>query len=311
MKETFTFRSADGKTMIHAARWVPQGEPRWILQLTHGMVEYIDRYDPFATWLSSLGVLCVGHDHLGHGASVTDQKEWGYFDHDHPSGVLVEDMHALRLQTQRDHPDLPYFMLGHSMGSYLLRKYLALHGEGLAGALIVGTGDVAPAAAAFGSGLCRFISLFRGDHYRSRAVAGLAMGGGAYAKFDATGREPQRSWLTRDTAIVEKYYRDPRCTFLFTLNGYRGLFEAVNFAGKKENAARIPADLPLLLTSGQEDPVGDLGAGVRRVEALYRAAGIRDLSMKLYPGARHEILNETNRQEVWQDMYDWMEARLP
>ena len=309
MREEFSFPSADGKTTIHAIRWLPEGKPRYILQMCHGMVEFIDRYDAFGTWLAERGVLAVGHDHLGHGDSVTSREEWGYFAEPHPSDTLVADMHSLRTLVQREYPGLPYFMLGHSMGSYLLRKYLALHGEGLAGALIVGTGFVPPAAADFGRALCGALARFRGWHYRSERVAALAMGGGAYAKFNSDGTRPEQSWLTRDTDIVKRYFADPRCTFRFTLNGYKGLFEAVSFSGKRAGAERIPKSLPLLLASGEDDPVGDLGAGVRKAEAMYRAAGIRDVTLKLYPGARHEILNEINRQEVFADFFGWMEER--
>ena len=307
MRTDFTFPSADGKTQIHAVKWTPEGAPRYILQLTHGMVEFIDRYEPFALYLNTLGVLCVGHDHLGHGDSVTDKSEWGFFAEPNPSGVLVEDMHALRVRTQKEYPALPYFMLGHSMGSYLLRKYLAFHASGLAGALVVGTGFVAPAAADFGLGLCRARAALQGWHYRSRTVAKLAMGGGAYAQFDSDGSHPENSWLTRATDIVRRYYQEPRCTFRFTLNGYKGLFEAVGFSCRPENAALIPHNLPLLLTSGDRDPVGDLGAGVKKVFEMYKTAGLKNLTLKLYPGARHEILNETNREEVWRDMAAWMD----
>ena len=187
MREEFSFVSADGKTKIHGVRWRPEGEPRYIVQLTHGMVEFIDRYAGFAEYLNGKGVLAVGHDHLGHGDSVTTKDDWGFFAKDNPSGVLVEDMHAVRVMTQRQYPDLPYFMLGHSMGSYLLRKYLAFHGEGLAGAVIMGTGFVPPATASMGLALCKTIALFRGWHYRSASVSKLVTGGGSYKQFDATG----------------------------------------------------------------------------------------------------------------------------
>ena len=311
MREEFSFVSADGKTKIHGVRWRPEGEPRYIVQLTHGMVEFIDRYAGFAEYLNGKGVLAVGHDHLGHGDSVTTKDDWGFFAKDNPSGVLVEDMHAVRVMTQRQYPDLPYFMLGHSMGSYLLRKYLAFHGEGLAGAVIMGTGFVPPATASMGLALCKTIALFRGWHYRSASVSKLVTGGGSYKQFDATGTQPERSWLTRDTAVVNWYYKEPRCTFLFTLNGYRGLLEAVQFDGKPENAEKLPKDLPLLLISGGQDPVGDLGEGVKKAEAFYRAAGVRDVTLKLYPEDRHEVLNELNRDEVYADLYDWFEAHLP
>ncbi len=309
MPREFSFRSADGKTMIHAWRWNPAGQPRYILQISHGMTEYVLRYAEFCEFLAEQGVLAVGHDHLGHGASVASQEDWGYFAEPNPSGVLVEDMHALRLMMQKEYPDLPYFMLGHSMGSYLLRKYLALHGAGLAGALLLGTGYVPPKIAGFGLLLCAAVARFRGWHYRSPVVRHVATGGGAYAKFNDDGTEPERSWLTRDTEIVRRFYREPCCTFRFTVNGYKGLFEAVKAAGEPKQVALIPKDLPLLITSGDSDPVGDLGAGVKKSYELMKAAGIRDVTLKLWPGARHELLNETNREEIRRYIYDWMEER--
>ncbi len=308
MRESFHYLSADGKTQISAARWLPEGEPRLVLQLVHGMVEFIDRYDDFAGYLAGRGILAVGRDHLGHGASVTSRDGGGYVTGKNPSGILIEDMHALRVQTRKQYPGLPYFILGHSMGSYLLRKYLAFHGEGLSGAIVMGTGDVPPAVAGFGSGLCSLIGKTRGWHCRSKLLTKLALGGGAYRQFDTAGKEPERSWLTRDAEIVKRYYAEPRCTFTFTASGYKALMEAVAFDGKPANIAKIPADLPILLISGDQDPVGDLGEGVKRVDAKMRAAGLKDVTLKLWPGCRHEVLNEINRDEVFAYLLDWLEA---
>ena len=311
MREEFSFLSADGKTRIHGVRWLPEGEPRFVLQITHGMVEFIDRYADFAAWLNEHGVAAIGHDHLGHGDSVTGPEEWGYMGEKNPSGLLLEDMHAVRLQGQKTWPGLPFFMLGHSMGSYLLRKYLAFHGQGLTGAVVMGTGDVPAALAGFGSALCGLVGKTRGWHTRSGMLAKLAMGGGAYRQFDATGREPERSWLTRDTEIVRRYYAEPRCTFRFTASGYKALMEAVACDASPAHIAKIPADLPILLVSGDRDPVGDLGEGVKRVDAKMRAAGLKDVTLKLWPDCRHEVLNELNRREVYADILAWMEAKLP
>ncbi len=309
MTESFRFLSADGKTQIHAVRLAPEGEPRFAVQLVHGMAEHIARYSGFAEFLAANGILVVGHDHLGHGETAASDELLGYVTEENPSGVLVEDMHALRVLTQKEHPGLPYFMLGHSMGSYLLRKYLALHGEGLAGAVIMGTGFVSPAVAGLGVRLCGLTAIFRGWKHRSLMLGGLALGGGPYKKFDTTGTEPERSWLTRDAEIVRRYYADPRCGFLFTASGFRALFEAVAFACKPENAARIPKDVPLLVTSGEQDPVGDLGEGVKKADRMFREAGIRDVTLKLWPDCRHEILNELNREEVYAFILDWFNGR--
>ena len=171
-EEQFSFLSKDGKTKIHAVKWMPEsGEYRAVLQITHGMVEYIERYKPFAEFLNDQGVLVVGHDHLGHGASVASEEELGYFAEPDPSDTLVEDMHTLRTTIQTENPGVPYFMMGHSMGSYMLRKYLCIHPEGVAGAVIMGTGAMPDSTMKFGLFLGRTIALFRGCLlYTSRCV---------------------------------------------------------------------------------------------------------------------------------------------
>ncbi len=206
IKEAFTFPSGDGKTQIHAVKWYPEDRQyEAILQVTHGMVEFIERYERFASFLTENHFLVVGHDHLGHGASVNSEKDWGYFAKGDPSALLVEDMHTLRRAVQEENPSVPYFMLGHSMGSYLLRRYLAVHGEGLKGAIVMGTGFVDPGTAGMGSKVSSLLSLFRGDRYRSPFVSGLTFGK-SYQAFDMTGKDPKNSWLTKDEEIVKWYY---------------------------------------------------------------------------------------------------------
>ena len=311
MKTTeFTFLSQDGKTPIHAVRWEPD-DGKWIavLQITHGMVEYIQRYAAFAEYLTQHGFLVVGHDHLGHGKSVSDTVELGYFSDQNPSDVVVADIHQLRQKTQKENPGLPYFMLGHSMGSFMLRKYLARYGKGLSGAIIMGTGYIAPTTNRMGLSVVRLLTVLMGAHHRSPLVQKF-INGPSYRGFDTTGKDPAKSWLSRDTEMVRKYYADPYCTFTFTLNGFRGLFEAAQFACKPENANRIPKALPLLLVSGGNDPVGDHGTGVELVYQMYQEAGIQDLDCILYEGARHEVLNEVNRAQVYEDLYRWLYAHV-
>jgi ferredoxin-type protein NapH len=161
-EEQMTYLSANGTTKIHAVKWMPEdGKYKAILQITHGMIEYIERYHEFAEYLTERGFMVVGHDHLGHGASVKDETEWGYFA-ENPSDTLVADMHRLRMAVQGENPGVPYFMMGHSMGSYMLRKYLCLHGENLSGAIIMGTGCVPDGTTKFGMTLCRVMARFRG-----------------------------------------------------------------------------------------------------------------------------------------------------
>lgn len=306
----FTFLSNDGKTAIHAVKWVPDsGEYSAILQITHGMVEYIERYEPFAEFLTSKGYLVVGHDHLGHGQSVTSREDWGFFYEGKPSDTVVADMHKLRTLIQEENPDKPYFMLGHSMGSFMLRKYLCLHNDNLRGAIIMGTGFIPGNVTSLALGLTKLIGKIRGIKHRSKFIQGLAFGAD-YKGFDMTGEQPENSWLTKDVDIVRKYYQTPECTFMFTVNGYQGLFEAVNFSCDAENAKLIPKKLPLFIVSGDQDPVGGLGKGVKDAYYLYQNAGVQDLTYKLYENDRHEILNETDKQVVFEDLLAWMNVRI-
>lgn len=311
MKTTqFSFLSKDGKTTVHAVKWEPDnGQYKAVLQIAHGMVEYIERYAPFAEYLTGKGFLVVGHDHIGHGHSVVSQSEWGYFAEPNPSDIVVEDIHQLRQKIQAENSGLPYFMLGHSMGSFMLRKYLALHGSGLAGAVVMGTGYIPAPVTGLALTLVKGMTLFFGSHHRSPFVQNMIYGP-SYKGFDTSGAQPEKSWLTRDVDMVKKYYAEPRCSFTFTLNGFRGLFEAARFSCNEENARRIPQNLPLLLVSGAQDPVGDLGAGVKKVYQLYQRVGIEDLNCKLYPEDRHEILNELDRQQVFEDIGGWLCAHL-
>lgn len=306
----FTFLSNDGKTAVHAVKWTPEnGEYKAILQISHGMVEFIERYAPFAEFLTTKGYMVIGHDHIGHGQSVASKEDWGFFCEGNPSDVLVEDMHKLRMMIQEENSEVPYFMLGHSMGSFMLRKYLAFHNENLRGAIIMGTGFIPENITSLALKITSVIEKFRGTKYRSKLLQSLAFGAD-YKGFDMTGEHPENSWLTKDVAIVEAYYKEPRCTFMFTTNGYRGLFEAVNYSCNPENAALIPKKLPLFMVSGAQDPVGGLGKGVKDVYDMYQEAGILDLTYKLYEDDRHEILNEIDRQTVFEDLLAWMNVRI-
>ena len=308
--KNFTFLSNDGKTAVHAVKWTPDtGEYNAILQITHGMVEFIERYIPFAEFLTTKGYMVVGHDHIGHGQSVASKDDWGYFCEGSPSDILVEDMHKLRTMIQEENPDVPYFMLGHSMGSFMLRKYLAVHNEKLRGAIIMGTGFIPENMTKLALTLTSVVAKLRGDRHRSKLIQSLAFGAD-YKGFDMTGEKPEDSWLTKDVDIVNTYYNEPRCTYMFTVNGYKGLFEAVNYSCNPENAAKIPKRLPLFIVSGEQDPVGGLGKGVKDVYDMYKTADMLDLTYKLYENDRHEILNEIDKQVVFEDLLAWMNVRI-
>ena len=305
IKREFYYPSADGKTQIHAIAWEPE-EVRAVLQISHGMVEYIDRYDAFARYLTQSGFVVTGNDHLGHGASVTSDENHGFFAQPEPNRCVITDIHALRTMMQENYKDVPYFMLGHSMGSFLLRQYLTLYGEGLQGAVIMGTGAQPQGVLTAARLLCRILALFHGWHYRSKLVNNMALG--SYNRTFEPARTPN-DWLSKNTASVDAYCADPWCTYVFTVNGYYQLFTAIEAAQK--NAGRIPKELPLLVTSGENDPVGGFGKDVRAVYEGYCKDGIRDVTLKLYPNDRHEILNETDRDQVYADLLGWLMARMP
>lgn len=307
-----TFPSRDGATTIHATVWTPDRIPsdgvRGVLQISHGMVEYIGRYARFAEYLTSLGWVVAGNDHLGHGRSVTDESKLGYFAKKDGDVCLVEDLHTLRGIMQKQYPDAPYFMMGHSMGSFIIRRYAMTHGAGLSGVIIMGTGSQPGVVLTGGILVTRLIALFKGWEARSRFVDNLAFSGNNKAFEPA--RTPQ-DWLTKDETIVDAYRADPWCTYVFTLNGFLGLFKTIAFIQKKKNIARIPKALPLFLVSGAEDPVGGFGKGVRRAYEDLVKAGMTDVKIKLYPGDRHEILNETDHETVDADLSAWLEAHIP
>ena len=309
--EVFTFLSKDGKTNIHAVKWIPDsGEYKAILQITHGMIEYIERYEPFAKFMTENGYMVVGHDHLGHGESVNTKEDLGFFaDVDSPSDYLIEDMHKLRTTIQKENPDVPYFMFGHSMGSYMLRKYLSVYNDNLRGAIICGTGFSPEKVTKMCIMATKLMKVFKGSHGRSKMLRDLTYDK-YYKKFDMFGKDASNSWLTRDEEIVKKYYSDPKCTYMFTVNGYVGLTEAVLYSCKQENVDKIPNKLPIFIVSGSDDPVGGCSEGVMKVVNMFKESGKVDLTYKLYDGFRHEILNEIGKEQVYSDLLAWMNVRI-
>ncbi len=307
-KNTFEFLSNDSQTRIHAIEWIPDGEPKAILQMCHGMVEYIDRYDEFARYLAERGYYVVGHDHLGHGKSILSKEHYGFFHETYGNQYVIGDIHRLRTMTQKKYPELPYFMLGHSMGSFLLRQYLIMKGEGLAGAIIMGTGYQPLAVLMAGQKVCKAIAKVKGWKYRSEFVNNLSFGS-FNKKFEPA--ETPRDWVTSDKEKRAAYVKDPLCGFTFTVSGYFHMFEGMKLLETKGSVEKIPTDLPIFFVAGQDDPVGDFGKGVTRIFEKYKNAGIKNVDMKLYPNDRHEILNETDREQVYEDLYQWMEGNLP
>lgn len=306
MKREFTWLSRDGITRIHGIEWTPDGEVKAVLQMCHGMVEYIDRYDEFARFLCGHGYCVIGHDHLGHGQSVQDEESYGFFHETKGNEYVIGDIHKLREMGQKKYPGVPYFMLGHSMGSFFIREYMELYGKGLDGVIVMGTGMQPMPVLVAGKMLCRVIAAFKGWRYRSKLVDNMAFG--SYNKRFEPART-DKDWLTKDEKHVDAYLGNPWCTFRFTVNAYYHMFRAIQFLQKKENIRRIPSDLPLFFVAGADDPVGNFGKNVKKAGENCRKCGVKDVTIKLYPNDRHEILNETDRQTVYEDLLRWMDEK--
>ena len=309
-KQDLYYESRDGKTRIHGVIWKPDcmlgeqpAKPKCVLQIVHGMEEYIDRYDEFARFLNKYDICVIGNDHLGHGQSVSDEVVHGYFGMDDIATVVVRDVHRLKKMVQETLPEVPFFIMGHSMGSFLVRQYLCCHGTELSGAVICGTGYQPEAVLKAALALCRVEAALRGWKSRSHLLQWMTFGS-FNSKFAPN--RTQSDWLCRNEEIVDAYESDPKCGFLFTLNGYYNLFLTMYKVIRREYLERMPRELPVLFISGEKDPVGGFGKGVRTVEKLFRETGMRSVECRLYPEDRHELLNEVDRQEVYEDILDWI-----
>lgn len=307
-KSGYSFLSADGKTQISTKVWKSGTKVRGVVQIVHGMVEFIDRYDAFAGFLAQKGYLVVGCDLLAHGDSVVTKEQWGDLPIGHGMDYIIADLEHIRTVTRADLSDkVPYFILGHSMGSFIVRRYIAERGEGLAGAIICGTAQESSSTYFMGHLMARTIAAFHGSSYRSEFLHN--MGDGSYNKRFEPCRTPY-DWLSKNEESIDAYAADPRDTFLFTAGGYSELTALLQRISKKETFDSTPADLPLYIIAGAQDPVGSFGKGPQKVAARYRRSGSTDVVCRLYPGDRHEILNELDRDKVYADLLAWLEDHL-
>lgn len=305
-KEEFYYDSRDGKSKIHAVRYAqsPETDPVCVVQIIHGMAEYVERYEEFARFLTQRGCIVTGNDHLGHGKSIQEGVPSGYFCEQDPATVVVRDVHRLKKITQQQYPCAPYIVIGHSMGSFILRNYLCRYGSGITAAVIMGTGMQSPALLKVSKALAVVQKLFFGSRHISRVIDKAAFGG--YNKKIPNPRT-DFDWLSRDAAQVEKYISDPLCGFVFTVNGFQTLFELISRIQKKENLEKMSKELPVLVISGTADPVGEYGEGVRRAYESLLEAGMKNAGLKLFEGCRHELLNETDRKVIMHELWQWIE----
>lgn len=299
--------STDGKNHLHVVIWEPDTPITGIVQISHGMIEYVKRYDQFAGFLNKQGFLVIGNDHLGHGETAKTDDDLGYFCPDNMSKTVVADLHEVTRFAKGNYPNVPYFLFGHSMGSFMARRYIMTYGNELQGAIICGTGNQPGSLLKAGKMLAFLVKAVKGDRWRSRILKNMF-----FSKFNGRVPNPRtpNDWLTKDEAMVDKYNADKYCTYSFTVNGYRTLLDVLTFIENPHNIAKIPKTLPVLLIAGKEDPVGEYGKAVRAVYKIYKRAGIKDVSIKLYKDDRHELVNETDREVVYRDVKNWLNRRI-
>ena len=303
----FHYPSARDGCSIHALEWAPEGPPRGIVHLVHGISEHIGRYDETARFLAEHGFLVCGEDHLGHGRTVTDGS-YGFFAPENGWTLAARDVRALRKLEGARHPNLPYFLLGHSMGSFLTRTYLILWPGTVSGAVLMGTGQEPAPLVALGKRISALECRRLGPRGVSPLVHTLSLG--AYNRRFRPSRTPS-DWLSRDPAEVDAFLADPLCQSRPTVSLFRDMMGGLQLIARRDQLARMDPSVPVCFLSGQEGPVGGMGRGVEQVVRMFQDAGCRDLSLHLYPGARHELFHEQNRREVWADLLDWLEDRLP
>ena len=305
---TFTLTTPDG-TEVFVNRWLPDGPAKAVVQLAHGLAEHSSRYARFAQRLTDHGYAVYGSDHRGHGQTSGESSgKRGFFSEKDGWQTVVDDLHAVTDKAREEQPGLPVFLLGHSMGSFISRGYAAQYGSELAGLVLSGTAGGAGALGKVGIFLASTQARLRGHAHTSGLMNTLTFG-----QYNSAFK-PTRTdfdWLSRDPDEVDKYVNDPDCGFVFSAGGFADLLRGLESVNTDRLASRIPKALPVHLVSGDKDPVGGKdGKGVRAVADQLRRVGVQDVTLRLWPDARHEILNETNRDEVETEIVEWLDAHL-
>lgn len=303
----FYFKSSTGKNNIHVHRCVPDGEVRGVVQIMHGIAEYIERYDDFMVFLASNGLVAVGTDHLGHGKTIEKPEQKGFFADKDGWDYVIKDEEILRRAMAKEYPDAVQIVFGHSMGSFMARTHLIRYPGGFDAAIISGTGNQGAALVGGGLAVGNIVTALKGAHHYSNFINNLAFG--SYNK----AYNPQRTdydWLTRDNDVVDKYIADPLCGFIPTCSLFRDMMTGVKFITNVDNLTKMAKDIPVYFMSGDKDPVGDYGKGVTLAYENFKKAGMKDVSIKLYKDGRHEMLNELNRAEVYTDVLNWINKKI-
>jgi len=309
-KETLSIKSTNGINDLYVVLWKPEGSPKGVIQISHGMIEHIGRYSEFAERMADRGFLVVGNDHLAHGRTVKDKSELGFFTV--PKGMdaaeaVLKDLHKVTEYVKNRYPDIPYFIFGHSMGSFFARAYVNEYYDELSGAMMMGTGDYDMLPLIAGKFFMKVFTFIKGERYHSSFLSS------AFSAANMKGILSPRTnsdWLSTDPERVDAYEADPLNRFTFSVNGFSTLLDIIirmetdehealdEVNDRKEIGMRTYHELPIAFLSGSSDPVGNFGKSPRKVARRYKMMGYRHVSLKIFKGDRHELLNEKDRDEV-------------
>jgi alpha-beta hydrolase superfamily lysophospholipase len=301
-----SFASSNGVNTIKYYIYKPEGEIRAMIQLVHGMCEYVERYEPYIEFLTGRGFLVYGDDHLGHKGSISGPQDLGFFAKKDGWICLVKDEYRLTKIMKEAYPDLPLFLYGHSMGSFISRAYITSHADEIKGVILSGTAG-SNSALSMGMKLAGFVKRLRGEKSQSALLSMMMFGSYNKRYKDA---KSAYAWLTRDEKVVEAYEADPYCGFTFSTSGYLDLMKLLEFVTADDWYGKIPAELPIYVVSGSMDPVGGWGDGINEVSAKLKQTERADCTVKLYKDMRHEIHNEIGKEVVWNDIAGWIADRV-
>ena len=298
-----TFLSANKVNTIYVRSRLPEGPVRATVQIVHGLAEYVDRYDEFMEYLSQAGFAVYGNDHIGHGNSVHEDR-WGYVGEQAGWSIMLTDILTLSRQIRTAHPDVPHFLFGHSMGSFLARSFLIKYPDLHDGCVICGTGHPARAVTMGARTLAAIEIKRHGPGYYSEMLDGVMN-----KQYNGGYDNPRTAfdWISSDPNRVDEYIADPKCGFVPTAGLLGEILKALSFITSPRNIEKMAKDVPVYFISGAEDPVGELSQGVIRAYKAFLKAGMKDVSLKLYPNLRHEILLDVDRDEVMTDVLNWLE----
>lgn len=305
-KYTVTVPSSDSKNLLNTVVWEPDEGAKAVLQLVHGMAEHIERYSDFAEYLTNYGYIVIGHDHLGHGKTAKSKNDLGYFADENGDEIVIDDVYRVTQYARETWPELPNYILGHSMGSFFVRQYLTQYSSDVHGAIIVGTGWLPKVLADMGVMLAKREIKKHSPHYVSKMLVNMSIG--QYNKAFQPARTPC-DWLSRDMNNVDAYMDDPLCGFDFTAGAYKDLFTVIQKIASNNDLDGIRKRLPILITSGEEDPVGGTKACNKLINQYYMA-GLQNSNLKLFAYDRHEILNEIDKSMIYLYIKNWLDNRV-